>query len=77
MAGTPKRSISGWAPDVASSGTYEVNSDCTAAAFLEPAPGILVEERIVITERGNVLYSAPMFPPPVMLSAVQRRVHSR
>lgn len=75
--GNIKGSISGWTPDVSSSGTYEVYPDCTAAAFLAPAPGVLIEERMVITERGNVLYSAPMFPPPVMLSAVQRRVHYR
>jgi hypothetical protein len=77
QVGNLKGSISGWTPDVAGFGTYEVSPDCTAAAFLEPAPGVLVEERIVIVDGGNVLYSAPMFPPPVMLSAVQRRVHSR
>lgn len=77
QVGNLKGSISGWVPDVESFGTYEVSSNCTAAAFLEPAPGVLIEERLVIVDGGNVLYSAPMLPPPVMLSAIQRRVTSR
>jgi hypothetical protein len=76
QVGNLKGSISGWVPDVESFGTYEVSSNCTGVAFLEPAPGVVIQERIVITDRGNVLYSASMAPPPVMVNAVQRRVHT-
>ena len=58
-------------------GTYQVNDDCTAIAVLQPGPGITIEERMVIVERGNELKSITSSPPPIMVSAVHKRIDCR
>ena len=69
-----KGSISGTVPDREGNGTYEVNSDCTATTHIEPGPGIMIEERLVIVDGGREVFSATMQPPPVMVTAVHRRI---
>jgi hypothetical protein len=59
------------------SGTYQVNEDCTAVALLQPGPGIIIEERMVIVDHGNELRSISASPPPIMVSAVQLRIDRR
>jgi hypothetical protein len=58
-------------------GTYEVSADCTAIIQLNPAPGIFVEERMVIVRRGDELRSITASPPPNMVSSVQLRIDRR
>ena len=72
--GNVKGSISGTVPDSESVGTYQVNADCTAVAHLQPGPGILLEERLVIVDDGREIWSATMLPPPVMVTGVSRKI---
>jgi hypothetical protein len=72
-----KGSISGTVPDSESVGTYQVQADCTAIAQFQPAPGILLEERLVIVDGGREIRSATMLPPPVMVTGVSRRIDVR
>ena len=69
-----KGSISGTVPDSESFGTYQVHADCTAIAQLQPGPGILIEERLVIVDDGREIRSATMLPPPVMVTGVSRKI---
>jgi hypothetical protein len=72
-----KGSISGTVPDSESVGTYQVNADCTAVADLQPGPGVLLEERLVIVDDGREIRSATMLPPPVMVTGVSRKIDVR
>ena len=69
-----KGSISGWAPDREGFGTYEVNPDCTAVVYLEPAPGIVLEERLVIVNGGREAFGAVTQLALVMVTSVHRRI---
>jgi len=64
-------------PDQPGFGTYQVNEDCSAVAQFEPAPGILVEERLAIVDDGNEIRSMASLPPPVMVTGVHRRIDVR
>jgi len=71
-------SVTGWTPDRAGSGTYQVNPDCTGATQFQPAPGApVIEERIVIVDGGSELYSVTVSPLPVMVSTVAKRIDRR
>jgi hypothetical protein len=71
-------SVTGWTPDRAGSGTYQVNPDCTGATQFQPAPGApVIEERIVIVDGGSELYSVTVSPLPVMVSTVAKRTDPR
>ena len=70
-----KGSISGWVPDRVGGGTYDVNADCTAVVHFQSAPGISVEERLIIVDDGREVRSATMLPLPVMATGVARRLH--
>ena len=69
-----KGSISGTVPDREGFGTCQVNADCSAVARLQPGPGILIEERLVIVDEGREIRSATMLPPPVMVTGVSRKI---
>ena len=69
-----KGSITGTVPDQRGSGVYQVNPNCTALAIFEPAPGVRIEERMVIVDGGRLVYSAPMVPAGAMLTGTQRRI---
>jgi len=70
-----KGSINGWVPDRVGGGTYVVGADCTAVVHFQPAPGIVIEERLVIVDDGREVRSATVLPLPVMATGVARRVH--
>jgi archaellin len=72
-----KGSITGTVPDAQSVGTYEVNADCTGIARFQPAPGVLIEERLVIVDNGREIRTAVMVPAAVMITGVHQRIHSR
>lgn len=69
-----KGSISGTVPDREGFGACQVNADCSAVARLQPGPGILIEERLVIVDEGREIRSATMLPPPVMVTGVSRKI---
>jgi len=70
-----KGSISGWVPDRMGGGTYDVSADCTAIAHLQPRPGVLLEERLIIVDDGREVRSASMLPLAAMVTGVARRLH--
>jgi len=72
-----KGSITGTVPDSPGFGTYEVNSDCTGIVRFEAAPGVLLEERLVIVDNGREIRTAVMVPAPVMITGVHQRIHTR
>lgn len=72
-----KGSLTGTVPDSQGFGTYEVNADCTGVVRFQPAPGVLVEERLVIVDNGREIRTAVMVPPAVMITGVHQRLHSR
>lgn len=80
MTDNIKGSLTGIVPDRPGFGTYEVFSDCTATTRFQPDannPNVVIEERMVILDNGNETLSITAFPPPVMVSAVSRRVNQR
>jgi hypothetical protein len=70
-------SISGIVLDRPGSGTYEVNADCTAVVRFQPAPGVVLEERMVIVDDGNEIRSATVLPLPNVVTATHRRTDVR
>ena len=72
-----KGSITGTVPDSQGFGTYEVNADCTGLVRFQLAPGVLVEERLVIVDNGREIRSAVMLPTAAMITGVHQRIHSR
>jgi len=72
-----KGSLTGTVPDSQGFGTYEVNADCTGVVRFQPAPGVLIEERLVIVDDGREIRTAVMVPTAVMITGVHQRLHSR
>jgi hypothetical protein len=68
-----KGAVTGIVPDRPGSGTYEVFADCTVIVNAQPAPGILLEERLVIVDGGNELRSMVASPLGIMVTAVAKR----
>ena len=72
-----KGSLTGTVPDSQGFGTYEVNADCTGVVQFQPAPGVVIEERLVIVDNGREFRTAVMVPAPVMITGVHQRIHTR
>ena len=70
-----KGSITGTVPDAQGFGTYEVNADCSGIVRFLPAPGVVIEERMVIIDDGREIRTAVMVPTPVMITGVHQRIH--
>jgi hypothetical protein len=69
-----KGSITGIVPDRPGAGTYQVFEDCSAVVDFEPAPGILIQERLVIVDHGRELRSITVLPAQVMVTSTQIRM---
>jgi hypothetical protein len=69
-----KGSISGIVLDREGFGTYDVAADCTAVVQLQPGPGILIEERMVIVDGADRLLSGTVSLGPVMVTAIHERI---
>ena len=72
-----KGSVRGFVPDRPGSGTYEVSDDCRVVARLQPAPGIIIEERMVIVHDGSEVRSMTASPAGLMVTAVGKRMDRR
>jgi len=72
-----KGSVNGTVPDSQGFGTYEVSADCTGIVRFQAAPGLVIEERLVIVDDGREIRTAVMVPAPVMITGVHQRIHSR
>ena len=74
QTGNIKGSITGIVFDRPGSGTYVVNSDCTGRTLFEPAPGLSVEERMVVVDYGHETRSITVSPQPFMATTVGKRI---
>jgi len=72
-----KGSLTGTVPDSQGFGTYEVNADCTGIVRFQAAPGVVIEERLVIVDNGREIRTAVMVPTAVMITGVHQRIHTR
>ena len=72
-----KGSLTGTVPDSQGFGTYEVNADCTGVVRFQAAPGVVIEERLVIVDNGREIRTAVMVPAAVMITGVHQRIHTR
>ena len=64
-----KGSISGFVPDRFGSGTYQVRDDCSVIVIFQPAPGVVIEERLVIVDGGAELRSITITPATLMVTS--------
>jgi hypothetical protein len=69
-----KGSVSGIVPNRAGAGTYVVNADCTGTTLFQPGPGIAIEERIVIVDFGQEVFSITVSPQPLMVETIAKRI---
>ena len=72
-----KGSITGTVPDSQGFGTYDVNADCTGIVRFQAAPGVVIEERLVIVDKGREIRTAVMVPAAVMITGVHQRIDPR
>jgi hypothetical protein len=72
-----KGSTTGLVPDRPGSGTYAVNADCSGITRFAPAPGILIEERMVVVDFGHEIRTITSTPAPIMVTAVAKRTGVR
>lgn len=72
-----KGSVSGIAFDRPGSGTYVVNADCTGRTLFQPAPGVTIEERMIIIDYGHEVRSITASPQPLMTTTVGKRIGGR
>jgi hypothetical protein len=72
-----KGAVTGMVPDREGTGTYQVNSDCSATTQFEPGPGILIEERMVIVDGGREVHAITASPATTMVTAVHQRIEHR
>ena len=73
-----KGSITGIESDRPGSGTYEVSPDCTGVSQFQPDPSnplLVIEEKFVISDNGKEIRSITRSPPPLLITAVAKRVH--
>jgi hypothetical protein len=72
-----KGSVVGVQADVQSTGTYQVNEDCSGsdtAQFVEGGP--VVTDRLVIVDDGREVRIAVMTPVAIVNSGVMQRIHT-
>ena len=65
---------SGYVPDRFGSGTYHVNDDCSVVVDFQPAPGIFIQERLVIVDKGHELRGISILPPTLMVTSTQLKM---
>jgi len=68
-----KGAVSGFTPDRPGAGIYDVNADCSGSTRFEPAPGVVLEERIVVLDYGHEIRSISTTPQPIMVTTVAKR----
>ena len=72
-----KGSVTGITPDRLGAGTYQVSANCTAVTQAMPGPGIVIEERMVITQNSGQVRAIVANPLGIMVTAVGERIDRR
>jgi hypothetical protein len=67
-------SVTGFVPNRPGAGTYEVAADCTGVTRFDPGNGIVIEERLVVVDRGREILSIVASPQPVMVKTRARKI---
>lgn len=75
--GNVKGSVTGIVPDQPGFGTVVVSANCTAIALFQPAPGITIEERLVILHQGSEVRAMTLSPAGLMVTGVAKRIDRR
>jgi hypothetical protein len=73
-----KGAVIGVEADVESTGTYQVNEDCSGSAtaqFVEGGP--VVTSRLVIVDNGREIRGAVMTPVAIVNTTVSQKIHTR
>lgn len=70
-------SVTGIEPDRPGAGTYQVNDDCSGVTLFQPAPGVTIEERMVIVDHGAEIRTIASSPLSTMVSTVGKRIDNR
>jgi len=71
------KGASGIGLDRPGSGTYQVNADCSATTLFQPAPGVVIEEKMVIVDYGNETHSITIRPQAITVTAAAKRIGFR
>ena len=69
-----KGSVTGITPNRPGAGTYELGADCTGVTRFDPGNGVVIEERIVVTDRGREIVTIVASPAPVMVKTRARKI---
>jgi hypothetical protein len=73
-----KGSVIGVEEDVESTGTYQVNEDCSGTDTLQPFPNApVITDRLVIVDDGRQVRIAVMTPVAIVNTGVMERIHNR
>lgn len=73
-----KGSVIGVEADVESTGTYQVNEDCSGSDTLQPFEGApVITDRLVIVDDGRQVRIAVMTPVAIVNTGVMERIHNR
>jgi len=73
-----KGSVIGVEADVESTGTYQVNEDCSGTDALQPFEGApVITDRLVIVDDGRQVRIAVMTPVAIVNTGVMERIHNR
>jgi hypothetical protein len=75
--GNVKGLVTGIVPDQPGFGTYVVSANCTAIASFQPAPGVVLEERLVIMHDGSEVRAMTLSPAALMVTGVGKRIDRR
>jgi hypothetical protein len=73
-----KGAVIGVEADVESTGTYQVNEDCSGSDTLQPFEGApIITDRLVIVDDGRQVRIAVMTPVAIVNTGVMERIHNR
>ena len=73
-----KGAVIGVEADVESTGTYQVNEDCSGSDTLQPFEGApLITDRLVIVDDGRQVRIAVMTPVAIVNTGVMERIRNR
>ncbi len=75
--GNVKGLVTGIVPDQLGFGTVVVSANCTAIALFQPAPGVVIEERLVILHQGTEVRAMTLSPAGLMVTGVAKRIDRR
>jgi hypothetical protein len=71
-----RSAVVGVEQDFVTSGTYDVNEDCSGSAAAQTPAGVSVD-RFVIMENGDLVRNVVMSPPAVFVTGIAQKIHTK